>query len=153
MDADEIIDLLGMRPHPEGGWYAETWRGAAVDGGRAEGSAIYFLLKAGECSWWHRMDAPEIWHWYAGAALELLTAPGHGRTAPVRDVLGPGLAAGERPQIVVEGGLWQTARSLGGFTLVGCSAAPGFVFDGWELAPRDWAPGTGQETAELRRVG
>jgi predicted cupin superfamily sugar epimerase len=149
MDPDDIIRRLDMHPHPEGGWYAETWRDPGADGVRGTGSAIYFLLKAGETSWWHRMDAPEIWHWYAGAPIELLTAPGTGDVAASRAVLGPDLAAGERPQILIPGGLWQTARSLGAFTLVGCSAAPAFEFTGWELAPRDWAPGTGRPTPEM----
>lgn len=139
MTAEEVIALLGLLPHPEGGWYSETYRQQPADGGRSAGTAIYFLLKAGELSHWHRVtDADEIWHWYAGGPLVLTVSPnGHDASA---SRLGPNLAAGERPQLLVPAGHWQTAESLGDWTLVGCTVSPGFLFDGFELAPPDWRP-------------
>ena len=139
MTAEEVVALLGLEPHPEGGWYAETYRQRAAGGGRSAGTAIYFLLKAGELSQWHRVtDADEIWHWYAGGPLVLTVSPnGHDATA-VR--LGPNLAAGERPQVLVPAGHWQTAESLGDWTLVGCTVSPGFLFESFEMAPPDWRP-------------
>ena len=140
LSAADIIHLLDLRPHPEGGHYRQTFRDPAHDGGRRSVStAIYFLLAAGERSHWHRVDAVEIWHWYAGAALALKTAGSDG-VATVR--LGADLAAGERPQAVVPAGAWQAAESLGAWTLVGCTVAPGFEFSGFELAPKDWTPPT-----------
>lgn len=127
MRAGEVVDLLGLQPHPEGGWYRETFRDAAGEG-RAASTAIYFLLEAGQESRWHRVDAAEVWHHYAGAPLLLsIGETGHR--------LGPDLTAGERPQAVVPAGVWQKARSLGDWTLVGCTVAPGFEFAGFELAP------------------
>jgi uncharacterized protein len=136
--AHEMIRLLELSPHPEGGHYRETFRDAAADGGRAASTAIYFLLARGERSHWHRVDAAEVWHWYAGAPLALEVAGSEG-IATLR--LGPDLAAGERPQAVVPKGAWQAAESLGEWTLVGCTVAPGFVFSGFELAPPDFVPG------------
>jgi len=137
--ADEIIARLGLKPHPEGGWFAETFRDADNASGRAHGTAIYYLLKAGERSHWHRVDAAEIWHWYAGDALALhLSSDGKAQQTLH---LGPDLAVGERPQIVVPTGHWQAAEPLGAFTLVGCTVAPGFDFAGFEMAPKDWTPG------------
>ena len=138
MTPDEIIEQLGLRPHPEGGHYAETWRDAPPDGGRGHGSAILFLLRAGEVSHWHRVDAVEIWHFYAGAPLELRVSA-DGREPECR-VLGTDLAVGQRPQRAVPAHAWQSARSLGEFTLVGCSVSPAFEFDGFELAPPDFDP-------------
>jgi uncharacterized protein len=135
----EIIRLLDLQPHPEGGRYRETWRAAEGPGSRAAGTAIYYLLQAGEVSRWHRIDADEMWHWYAGSPLVLTQSP-DGRTSEARR-LGPDLLSGERPQILVPAGTWQTAESLGAWTLVGCTVAPGFVFDGFELAPPGWQPG------------
>lgn len=132
--ADELIERLGLEPHPEGGWFRETWRDPDVDGRRGRGTAIYFLLRAGERSHWHRVDAAEVWHHYAGAPLEL--SIGSDR----RVVLGPDVAAGEVPQAVVPAGEWQAARSLGAFTLVGCTVSPAFRFEGFELAPEGWSP-------------
>ena len=143
MDADTVIAMLGLRPHPEGGWYAETWRDDAPQGVRPAGSAIYFLLRAGEVSRWHRIDATETWHHYAGDALELRvapTGPDRRRGRIDRHVLGTDLANGERPQAIVPPGAWQTAHSLGAWTLVGCTVAPAFDFEGFELAPDDWLP-------------
>ncbi len=138
--AADVIRLLDLRPHPEGGHYRETFRDIRmVDGGRAASTAIYFLLGKGERSAWHRIDAVEVWHWYAGAALNLSVTEPSGDTATVR--LGPDLAAGERPQAVVPAGAWQAAESLGAWTLAGCTVAPGFSFAGFELAPPDRPPG------------
>jgi predicted cupin superfamily sugar epimerase len=137
VDAADVIESLGLQPHPEGGWYAETWRAPAADGERPVGTSIYFLLRAGEMSRWHRLDAPEIWHFHAGDPLEL-RVQAEGSTTAHR--LGPGVAAGERPQAVVPACAWQTARSLGAWTLVGCSMAPGFAVEGFELAPDGWQP-------------
>jgi uncharacterized protein len=130
--ADDVIARLQLRPHPEGGWYAETWREPAPPGERPASSAIYFLLRAGERSRRHRVDATEVWHWYAGDALELAVERDRHR-------LGPNLLGGDRPQIVVPAGAWQAARSLGEWTLVGCTVAPAFEFAGFELAEHDAA--------------
>jgi len=143
MDAETIIATLGLRPHPEGGHYAETWRAEHREGERPAGTATYFLLRAGETSAWHRVDAAEVWHYYAGAPLELRIAPGHGGAAPLRLRLGTDLAAGERPQLMVPPGEWQAATSLGEWTLVGCTVSPGFRFEGFELAEPGWEPGAG----------
>lgn len=138
MTADEIIALLGLAPHPEGGHYVQTFVDPERVDGRARSTAIYFLLKAGEVSRWHRVDAVEIWHWHAGAPLELAVSDGAGTT---RFRLGADLAAGERPQGIVPAGAWQSARSLGDWSLVGCTVAPGFRFEGFELAAPGWEPG------------
>jgi predicted cupin superfamily sugar epimerase len=139
VNADDCIRLLDLEPHPEGGFYRETWRAPAPAGGRAAGTAIYYVLRAGEVSHWHRVDAAEVWHFYAGAPLELSqSADGiHIETS----VLGPDLASGARPQIVIDAHVWQSARSLGDFTLVGCTVAPGFEFAGFEMAAPEWRPG------------
>src|SRR5215475_5062247 len=137
--AEEVARLLGLVPHPEGGQYRETFRDAATVGaGRAASTAIYFLLRAGERSRWHRVDAADVWHWYGGAPLALRVATAGGLIA---HALGAELAAGERPQVVVPAGAWQSAESLGAWTLVGCTVAPGFQFKAFELAPPDWSPG------------
>ena len=128
--ADDLIARLGLQPHPEGGHYRETFR----DGeGRGYSSAILFLLKAGEVSWWHRIDAAEVWHFHRGAPLELTI----GKAV---HILGPGIENHQSPQLVVPPQAWQTARSLGDYTLVGCTVAPGFEFSKFELAPRDFSP-------------
>ena len=138
MTADEVIDRLALDPHPEGGWYRETYRAPAEAGGRAACTAIYYLLKVGELSHWHRVDAVEIWHWYAGGPLALtISENGHDASAVH---LGPELALHQRPQAVVPAHAWQTAETLGEWTLVGCTVAPGFDFDCFELAPPDWFP-------------
>ena len=137
--ADDVIARLGLQPHPEGGWYAETWRHEAGDGGRPSGTAIYYLLAAGQRSHWHRVDAAEIWHFYAGDPLALSisdTDAGPTRTL----LLGPDLAAGQVPQGIVPEGAWQAAEPAGAWTLVGCTVSPGFSFAGFELAPADWSP-------------
>lgn len=141
MTADEIISLLDLSPHPEGGWYRQTFRDAVAGGDpRGHSTAIYFLLKAGEVSAWHRVrDAAEVWHHYAGGPLVLTMYEEDG---PVHSVtLGTDLAAGQRPQAVVPADWWQTAASLGQWTLVGCTVAPGFDFSAFELAPVGWQPG------------
>jgi predicted cupin superfamily sugar epimerase len=127
-----------LEPHPEGGHFCETFRDADGPDGRARSTAIYFLLKRGERSHWHRVDAAEVWHFYAGSPLTLRTAE-EGR--PIEAIrLGPDFAAGERPQGAVPARHWQSAESLGDWTLVGCTVAPGFRFEGFELAPAGWEP-------------
>jgi predicted cupin superfamily sugar epimerase len=138
--ADEVIRHLGLAPHPEGGYYRQTFRDARSDAsGRAASTAIFYLLPFGEVSAWHRIDAAEIWHFYAGAPLAI-TLSENGEAAVTRR-LGPDILQGEEPQLVVPGGCWQTARSLGAWTLVGCTVAPGFLFDRFEMAPPGWRPG------------
>jgi uncharacterized protein len=138
MQARDVIRLLDLAPHPEGGWYRETWRAPAPEGQRAAGTAIYYLLEAGDLSHWHRVDAAELWHWYGGAPLSLTVSPdGH---AAETALLGPELAAGQRPQRIVPAGWWQTAVSLGAWTLAGCTVSPGFEFQGFEMAPPHWRP-------------
>lgn len=134
MSAADIIGRLGLQPHPEGGWYRETWKGPDV-GGRASGTAILFLLRAGERSHWHRVDADEIWLWHAGAPLVL--SMGAERASEVR--LGPDVLGDEVVQAVVPAGWWQAARSTGEWTLVSCTVSPGFRFEGFELAPEGWS--------------
>jgi len=137
--AAEIIAALKMQPHPEGGHYVETFRDSVTDAsGRAASTAIYYLLEAGEVSRWHRVDAVEIWHWHGGAPL-VITISENGHDARAHH-LGPELATGQRPQVIVPRGAWQTAESLGAWTLVGCTVAPGFTFAGFEMAPPDWRP-------------
>jgi predicted cupin superfamily sugar epimerase len=137
MSAAEIIAALGMKRHPEGGWYTETFR----DGpGRGHSTAIYFLLESGDISAWHRVkDAAEVWHFYAGAPIELTVHEEGGGVSSHR--LGADVLAGERPQYAVPAGWWQTAKSLGEWTLVGCTVAPGFDFAQFELAAPCWEPG------------
>lgn len=137
LPAEEVVQLLGLLPHPEGGFYRESFRASAPDGGRGASTAIYYLLRSGELSAWHRVDADEVWHYYAGAPLELRLSDG-GEPAVLR--LGPDLAAGERPQAVVPAHVWQSARPLGEWTLVGCTVAPAFQFSGFEMAPPGWQP-------------
>lgn len=139
LKASDIIRRLDLKPHPEGGHYRETFRDPRLGAdGRALSTAILFLLGLGEVSEWHRVDAAEIWHYHAGAPLVLTQSP-NGHDAEALH-LGPGIDAGQWPQIVVPPGTWQTATSLGAWTLVGCTVAPGFSFDGFELAPPDWRP-------------
>ncbi|MEM0923600.1 MAG: cupin domain-containing protein [Pseudomonadota bacterium] len=136
--AHQIIETLGLAPHPEGGWYRETWRAETEPGARATGTAIYYLLDAGEFSHWHRVDAAEIWHWYAGGPLSMTVSPdGHDAESWL---LGPELAARQRPQRIVPTGWWQTATSMGAWSLVGCTVSPGFTFEGFEMASPDWRP-------------
>lgn len=137
-EADAIIRALGLSPHPEGGHYREIFRAPAAPGARGAVTAIYYLLKAGERSHWHRVDAVEIWHHYAGATLALsISEEGRGS---VGHRLGSDLAAGERPALVVPANAWQSAEPLGAYTLAGCTVAPAFSFEGFELAPEGWEP-------------
>lgn len=136
MTAEAIIAKLGLQPHPEGGWYRQTWVGPEVQG-RASGTAILFLLKAGERSHWHRVDADEIWLWHAGASLVLSM----GVDRAVEHRLAPDVLGGEVVQDVVPAGWWQAARSTGDWTLVSCTVSPGFRFEGFELAAPDWELG------------
>ena len=143
LTAAEVVRLLGLVPHPEGGHFRETFRDQSrIDGGRAASTAMYFLLARGERSHWHRIDAAEVWHFYAGAPLLLETTAGEA-AAVARVTLGPDLAAGERPQAIVPAGAWQAAKSLGAWTLAGCTVAPSFEFERFELAPKGWRPGLG----------
>ncbi|HAY07454.1 MAG TPA: cupin domain-containing protein [Hyphomonas sp.] len=137
LGAGEIIRLLNMLPHPEGGHYAETWRSPGE--GRAAMTAIYYLLQADEVSAWHRVDAEEAWLWHAGGALALSLSPADGKGVSTAR-LGPDLRAGQRPQCIIPAGHWQTAETLGAWTLVSCVVAPGFEFSGFTLAPPDWRP-------------
>ena len=140
MKADDVIAALGLSPHPEGGWYRETYRHSGTAGARGAGTAIYYLLRAGERSAWHRLtDADEIWHWYAGVPLTLRIAV-DGQPAQ-EIVLGSAVTEGQRPQHVVPANVWQAAESLGEWTLVGCTVAPAFEFAAFELAPAGWEPG------------
>ena len=140
LTARDVIFTLGMEQHPEGGWFVQTFLDDEEQGGRANSTAIYYLLEAGDTSHWHRVDAVEVWHYYTGAPIELSLSDG---VSVDMHVLGPDIQAGQRPQVVVPKAVWQSARSLGDFTLVGCTVAPGFRFSGFELADRDWAPGRG----------
>jgi predicted cupin superfamily sugar epimerase len=135
-EADSIIALLGLAPHPEGGHYRQMFVDMAGSGGRPQSTAIYYLLRAGEVSRPHRIDAVEIWHFYRGAPLELTIASDGG--TPSRHILGPAVEKGERPQIIVPRHAWQAARPLGEYTLVGCTVAPGFLFETFELAQPDF---------------
>jgi predicted cupin superfamily sugar epimerase len=139
LTAAAVIRLLDLKPHPEGGHFREMFRDERqVDGEHAASTAIYFLVARGERSHWHRIDAVEMWHWYAGAPLELEIAQGEGRNERV--TLGNDLASGQRPQAVVPAHAWQAAQSLGDWTLCGCTVAPGFDFSGFELPPQGWSP-------------
>jgi uncharacterized protein len=139
LSASEVVRLLDLKPHPEGGHFREMFRDERqVEKGRAASTAIYFLLARGERSHWHRVDAVEVWHWYAGAPLELEIAQNEGRIERV--TLGSDLVSGKRPQAVVPAHAWQAAQSLGDWTLCGCTVAPGFDFSGFELAPQGWSP-------------
>lgn len=138
LTARDVIARLGLKPHPEGGHYRETFRDSRiVNGGRAASTAIYFLLARGERSHWHRVDAAEVWHYHAGSALTLRVTDDNGERV-IR--LGADLAGGEEPQAVVPAHAWQAAESTGDWTLVGCTVAPGFDFATFELAPPGWSP-------------
>lgn len=139
MTAEDVARRLDLKPHPEGGFYRETFRDERTDAdGRAVSTAIYYLLGVGDVSAWHRVDATEVWHFYAGAPLVITVSP-NGHDAQARH-LGPDIMNGQAPQIVVPAGWWQTSTSLGAWTLVGCTVAPGFDFKGFEIAPPDWRP-------------
>lgn len=140
--AAQIVKGLEMQRHPEGGWYVETWRDAPDAEGRSRGTAIYYLLEAGQRSHWHRVDATEIWHWHAGAALQLgISEDGVCQTAIT---LGPDIARDQQPQVIIKPQAWQSAQSCGAWTLVGCTVTPGFEFSGFQMAPPGWEPGPRQ---------
>ncbi len=140
-NTQQIIERLNMARHPEGGWYVQTFKDPEQENGRARSTSIYYLLEGDDRSHWHRIDAVEVWHFYAGAPLTLSMSPdGKSRSD---HVLGTDLASGQRPQIVVPSGHWQSARSLGEWTLCGCTVAPGFEFSGFEMAEKDWQPEQG----------
>jgi uncharacterized protein len=138
VDAEQLIATLGLVPHPEGGHYVETWRRDGRAGGRATATAILFLLLNGERSHWHRVDADELWLFHAGDPLRLHVTTDEEPIAT--STLGIDLAGGHRPQLLVPAGRWQSAESLGRFTLVSCVVSPGFEFAGFELAPPGWMP-------------
>jgi uncharacterized protein len=139
--AAAIIERLHLAPHPEGGWFRETWRTESRPGERAGATAIYFLLEAHQRSHWHRVDAAELWLWHAGGALALSVASGD--EGPVETAtLGPEVLNGEQPQLLVPAGHWQAAEPLDGWVLVSCVVSPGFEFAGFELAPEGWSPGS-----------
>ena len=137
MTADEIIAALDLKPHPEGGLFRESFRDFAGPDGRAYSTAIYYLLRAGEISRWHRIDVAEIWHWYAGDALELSVV---GSGAISRILLGSQVSEGQRPQVIIQARAWQRAKALGSYVLCGCTVAPGFEFSKLEIAPEGWSP-------------
>ncbi|MCF6327935.1 MAG: cupin domain-containing protein [Devosiaceae bacterium] len=142
-EAQELIELLGLEKHPEGGWYCQTFKDQEMVAERANSTAIYYLLQKGERSHWHRVDAVEIWHYYGGAPLRLsISADGKSKT---QIILGNDFAAGQFPQVIVKKREWQSAVSLGNWTLCGCTVAPGFEFEGFELAEDGWEPLTPEE--------
>jgi len=138
LEAKDIIEQFDLKRHPEGGWYRETFRDEEQVNGRSLSTAIYYLLEAGDYSHWHKVDATEIWHYYAGSPMVITLSPnGHDASA---HRLGMNLHNHEQPQIIVPKNHWQTAESLGNWTLVGCTVSPAFEFDGFEMAPDDWRP-------------
>ena len=141
MRPEDIIRELGMQPHPEGGWYIQTFRDSP-DEARGHSTAIYYMLEAGQRSHWHRVrDAAEVWHYYAGAPLALHLSEDGAGSETIR--LGAAISSGERPQAVVPANWWQSAETTGDYTLVGCTVAPGFEFSKFEMAPPGWAPSAG----------
>jgi predicted cupin superfamily sugar epimerase len=138
MNAEQLVELLRLEPHPEGGWYRQTFADEGA-GDRPYSTAIYYLLEGGAPGRWHRVDSAEVWHYYAGAPLRLTLSPDGASTS--EQVLGQDFADGQRPQVVVPRGQWQSAQSLGNWTLVGCTVAPGFQFEHFEMAEEGWKPG------------
>lgn len=134
-----MVAALRLAPHPEGGWYRETWRAPEADGVRGAATAILFLLAEGERSHWHRVDADELWLWHAGAPLTLMQAE-RDDAAVERQTLGGAVLAGDAPQLRIPAGWWQSAEATTGWTLVSCVVAPAFRFEGFELAPPGWSP-------------
>jgi predicted cupin superfamily sugar epimerase len=140
MTAETVIAALELEPHPEGGHFREVYRHVPADGGRGDCTSIYYLLRAGERSAWHRMrDAVEIWQFHAGGPLALSISADGKRVET--HLLGADLESGARPQAMVPAGAWQSAESRGAWTLVGCTVAPAFVFEAFEMAPEGWEPG------------
>jgi predicted cupin superfamily sugar epimerase len=140
LTAQQVIDLLGLEPHVEGGFYRQTFADVPDADGRPASTLIYYMLTDNKAGTWHRVDSAEVWHWYAGAPMLLGISP-DGSTRPVMHRLGNDLAAGERPQVVVPPGAWQQARVEGDWSLVGCTVAPGFLFSKFEQAEPGWEPG------------
>jgi predicted cupin superfamily sugar epimerase len=141
-EARQLIATLGLSPHPEGGWYKETWRAPALSDERSRGTAILFLLEFGQRSHWHKVDATEIWFWHSGHPLQLSIAPEEG--AEVKHIrLGSDIMAGQRPQSIVPASYWQAAHADQGWALVSCTVTPGFEFSGFTLAPPGWSPQRG----------
>lgn len=143
MTAEELIEALDLAPHPEGGWYCETWRSKAESGQRAAATAVYYVIQPGETSRWNRVDADEMWLWHAGDPLELAIAESD--DGPVRTArLGGRIDKGEQPQVIVPAGQWQSAAPIdggeAGYTFLSCIVAPAFDFAGYELAPAGWSP-------------
>ncbi len=138
-NAKKLIELLGLEPHPEGGWYCRTFKDFQPNDKRAKSTAIYYLLQKGERSHWHRVDAAEVWHYYGGAPLKLMISADGISTREV--ILGTDFAKDQRPQAIVEKMYWQSATSLGEWTLCGCTVSPGFEFAGFEMAKEGWEPG------------
>jgi uncharacterized protein len=140
--AEALIRTLDLQPHPEGGWYRETWRADAPPGERASATAILFLLEEGERSHWHKVDATELWLFHAGSPLLLATAAAD--SGPIREIrLGADVLAGGQPQLPIAPGEWQSAEADGGWALVSCIVSPAFEFEGFTLAPPGWSPGSG----------
>ena len=137
MNAVQIIKSLKLKPHPEGGWYKQTWKSEDTLSGRASGTSIYFLLKAGEVSHWHKIDSVEIWHYYDGSPLILRTSTDE-NSPDKTQILGPDLNKSHAPQILVNKNLWQSAETTGDYTLVGCTVSPGFEFSKFILAPKNF---------------
>jgi predicted cupin superfamily sugar epimerase len=135
--ANQVIDALGLEKHPEGGWFRETWRDAPADGSRGVGTAIYYFLGRGDRSHWHRLDAVEHWHYHAGDPIELRI---HQDGVTETIILGPNITAGHHPQVTVPPDAWQTAVSTGEWTLAGCTVAPAFLYEKFEMAPEGWQP-------------
>jgi uncharacterized protein len=144
MTPADIIATLGMEPHPEGGWYVQTFRDTAdgdqPGGSRGHSTAIYYLLERGDRSHWHKViDAAEVWHYYAGSPIRLSIS--QDGVSSVDYELGVDMTSGARPQVVVPANWWQSAEPMGDWTLVGCTVAPGFTFESFEMAPPGWKPG------------
>lgn len=138
--AGALIQALGLEPHPEGGWYRETWRADAAPGQRASATSILFLLEKGQRSHWHKVDATELWLFHAGSPLRIQTAATD--SGPVRTArLGGDVLAGDQPQFRIAPGEWQSAEAARGWALVSCIVSPAFEFEGFTLAPPDWSPG------------
>lgn len=136
--AEWLIENLKLEPHSEGGWFCQTFNDRPEDGGRSYSTLIYYLLEGGDVSKWHRVDASEVWHWYAGAPMRLTISPDG--LAAESHLLGSDFLAGERPQVVVPRHHWQTARSMGDWSLVGCTVAPGFQVSTFEIADQKLMP-------------
>jgi len=139
-EAHRIIAKLGLAPHPEGGWYRETWRAGTEPGTRPGGTAILYLLEQGHCSHWHRVDAAELWLWHAGSAIDLkLAHEDSSGWATIR--LGGDVLGGDSAQALIPANRWQAADAVRGWVLVSCVVVPGFEFAGFEMAAPDWQPG------------